>query len=260
MIHPGYGFLAENAEFAAKVEAAGLLFVGPQPEVIDGLGDKIKARNLGTIPVFSLFLSSLDWPGYHTHWHNNITAISIGVPVVPGTKGAIASYDLAATFVEENGFPVIIKAALGGGGRGMRVVREQAEFEEAFRNAVSEALAAFGDGTVFIERFLDRPRHIEAQLLGDREGNIVHLFERDCSVQRRHQKVVEQAPAGDMSEELRAMLLEDAKKIAKAVNYRNAGTCEFLVDARGHYFIEINRSSSSFNLLSLSSGRLINRP
>jgi pyruvate carboxylase len=152
------------------------------------------------------------------------TAISIGVPVVPGTEGAIESYDQAASFVEENGFPVIIKAALGGGGRGMRVVREQKEFEEAFRNAVAEALAAFGDGTVFIERFLDRPRHIEAQLLGDAEGNIVHLFERDCSVQRRHQKVVELAPAGGMTDEMRNRLLEDAVKIAKAVNYRNAGT------------------------------------
>lgn len=155
---------------------------------------------------------------------HQIIAISIGVPVVPGTPGPIASYELGAAFVEEHGFPVIIKAALGGGGRGMRVVREQSEFKDAFQMAVSEAKAAFGDGTVFIERFLDRPKHIEAQLLGDSEGNIVHLFERDCSVQRRHQKVVEQAPAGNLSDELRATLLEDAKKIARAVNYRNAGT------------------------------------
>ncbi|KAL8283201.1 hypothetical protein RQP46_005979 [Phenoliferia psychrophenolica] len=213
MIHPGYGFLSENAEFAKKVEAAGLLFVGPQPEVIDGLGDKIKARAL---------------------------AISIGVPVVPGTPGAIDTYELGAAFVEEHGFPVIIKAAMGGGGRGMRVVRAQNEFKDAFGMAVSEAKSSFGDGTVFIERFLDKPKHIEAQLLGDSEGNVVHLFERDCSVQRRHQKVVEQAPAGTLPEEMRDQLLADAVKIAKAVNYRNAGTCEFLVDTKGYYFIEIN--------------------
>ncbi|KAM0756393.1 pyruvate carboxylase [Meredithblackwellia eburnea MCA 4105] len=213
MIHPGYGFLSENAEFAKKVEAAGLIFVGPQPEVIDGLGDKIKARTL---------------------------AIKVGVPVVPGTEGAIESYELGAAFVEKHGFPVIIKAAMGGGGRGMRVVRAQADFKEAFAMAVSEAKTAFGDGTVFIERFLDKPKHIEAQLLGDSEGNVVHLFERDCSVQRRHQKVVELAPAGNLPEELRAQLLADAVKIARAVNYRNAGTCEFLVDSKGYYFIEIN--------------------
>ncbi|KAI5481431.1 pyruvate carboxylase [Pseudohyphozyma bogoriensis] len=203
MIHPGYGFLSENAEFAAKVEAAGIIFVGPQPSVIDGLGDKIKARKL---------------------------AMGINVPVVPGTPGAISSYEEGNAFVEQHGFP----------GRGMRVVREQSEFKDAFSMAVSEAKTAFGDGTVFVERFLDKPKHIEAQLLGDSEGNVVHLFERDCSVQRRHQKVVEQAPASSISDELRKQLLEDAVKIAKAVNYRNAGTCEFLVDSRGHYFIEIN--------------------
>ncbi|KAM0789369.1 hypothetical protein ACM66B_000199 [Microbotryomycetes sp. NB124-2] len=213
MIHPGYGFLSENAEFARKVEAAGILFVGPQPQVIDGLGDKIKAREL---------------------------AIKIGVPVVPGTPGAIATYQEAQEFVDKYGFPVIIKAAMGGGGRGMRVVREQSQFKDAFNMATSEAKTAFGDGTVFVERFLFKPRHIEAQLLGDSQGNVVHLFERDCSVQRRHQKVVELAPAGSISEELRANLLADAVKIAKAVNYRNAGTCEFLVDDKGYYFIEIN--------------------
>ncbi|GAA5994110.1 hypothetical protein JCM5350_008098 [Sporobolomyces pararoseus] len=213
MIHPGYGFLSENAEFARKVEEAGILFIGPQPQVIDGLGDKIKARKL---------------------------AMSINVPVVPGTPGAISSYEEGNAFVEEHGFPVIIKAAMGGGGRGMRVVRDAASFEDAFKNAVSEAKTAFGDGTVFVERFLDKPKHIEAQLLGDSAGNVVHLFERDCSVQRRHQKVVEQGPATNLPEEMRAQLLADAVKIAKAVNYRNAGTCEFLVDSRGYYFIEIN--------------------
>ncbi|GAA5993594.1 hypothetical protein JCM11641_005128, partial [Rhodosporidiobolus odoratus] len=213
MIHPGYGFLSENAEFARKVEEAGIIFIGPQPKVIDGLGDKIKARKL---------------------------AMSIDVPVVPGTPGAISSFEEGDAFVKEHGFPVIIKAAMGGGGRGMRVVRDAESFESSFKNAVSEAKTAFGDGTVFVERFLDRPRHIEAQLLGDSAGNVVHLFERDCSVQRRHQKVVEQGPATNLSDDLRKQLLADAVKIAKAVGYRNAGTCEFLVDSRGYYFIEIN--------------------
>lgn len=163
------------------------------------------------------------------------------MPVVPGTEGAIASYDLADAFIKEHGFPVIIKAAMGGGGRGMRVVRKQEDFKDSFERAVSEAKQAFGDGTVFIERFLDRPRHIEVQLLGDSVGNVVHLFERDCSVQRRHQKVVELAPASALADEVRNALLEDAKKIARAVKYRNAGTCEFLVDQQGrHHFIEIN--------------------
>ena len=162
------------------------------------------------------------------------------MPCVPGTEGAIATYQEADSFIKEHGFPVIIKAAMGGGGRGMRVVREQSAFKEGFERAVSEAKSAFGDGTVFIERFLDKPRHIEVQLLGDSEGNIVHLFERDCSVQRRHQKVVEQAPAV-LDDEVRFKILEDAKRIAKAVNYRAAGTAEFLVDQQNrHYFIEIN--------------------
>ena len=182
-----YGFLSENAGFAKKVEDAGIAFIGPRPETIDALGDKTKARTL---------------------------AIKTGVPVVPGTEGPVESYDLADSFIKEYGFPVIIMAAMGGGGRGMRVVRDQETFKENFERAVSEAKSAFGDGTVFIERksdeqeltsagfcrpkfqvgadpvgFLDHPRHIEVQLLADGEGNCVHLFERDCSVQRRHQKV-----------------------------------------------------------------------
>ncbi|KAG6812824.1 hypothetical protein H0H92_016093 [Tricholoma furcatifolium] len=234
MIHPGYGFLSENAEFARKVEQAGIAFVGPTPEVIDGLGDKTKARTLGSMKV--------------------------GVPVVPGTPGPVESYTAGAAFVEEYGFPskviiylrlfknsiriqqtVIIKAAMGGGGRGMRVVREQSDFKAAFERAVSEAKSAFGDGTVFIERFLERPRHIEVQILADAQGNTIHLFERDCSVQRRHQKVVEVAPATHLPEEVRQAILSDAIKLAKSVGYRNAGTAEFLVDQMGrHYFIEIN--------------------
>ena len=214
MIHPGYGFLSENAEFARKVEQAGIAFVGPTPDVIDGLGDKTKARTL---------------------------AMKVGVPVVPGTPGPVATYTEGDAFIKEHGFPVIIKAAMGGGGRGMRVVREQSDFKDAFERAVSEAKSAFGDGTVFIERFLERPRHIEVQLLADAQGNTIHLFERDCSVQRRHQKVVEVAPATHLPEEVRQAILNDAIKLAKSVGYRNAGTAEFLVDQMGrHYFIEIN--------------------
>ncbi|KXN89374.1 Pyruvate carboxylase [Leucoagaricus sp. SymC.cos] len=214
MIHPGYGFLSENAEFARKVEQAGIAFVGPTPEVIDGLGDKTKARTL---------------------------AMKCGVPVVPGTPGPVESLKDGETFIKEHGFPVIIKAAMGGGGRGMRVVREEADFKASFERAVSEAKAAFGDGTVFIERFLERPRHIEVQILADAAGNTIHLFERDCSVQRRHQKVVEVAPATHLPEEVRQAILGDAIKLAKSVGYRNAGTAEFLVDQMGrHYFIEIN--------------------
>jgi hypothetical protein len=183
--------------------------------------------------------------------------MKVGVPCVPGTPGPVASYQEGASFVEEHGFPgmcpsagrcrqltvsiVIIKAAMGGGGRGMRVVRDQAGFQDAFERAVSEAKSAFGDGTVFIERFLERPRHIEVQLLADSQGNTIHLFERDCSVQRRHQKVVEVAPATHLPEETRQKILSDAIKLAKSVGYRNAGTAEFLVDQLGrHYFIEIN--------------------
>lgn len=168
---PWLRFLSENPEFARAVEDAGIAFIGPRPETIDGLGDKTKARDL---------------------------AREAGVPIVPGTPGPIESYDKADGFIKEAGFPVIIKAAMGGGGRGMRVVRNQEEFKDAFDRAKSEAKSAFGDPTVFIERFLDRPRHIEVQLLADGQGNCVHLFERDCSVQRRHQKVVEVAPAHNL--------------------------------------------------------------
>ncbi|KAG4434731.1 hypothetical protein IFR05_009784 [Cadophora sp. M221] len=214
MIHPGYGFLSENAEFARNVEKAGLIFVGPSPEVIDSLGDKVSARTL---------------------------AIKAGVPVVPGTEGAVDKFEDVKKFTDEYGFPIIIKAAYGGGGRGMRVVREQKDLEDSFQRATSEAKSAFGNGTVFVERFLDKPKHIEVQLLGDNHGNIVHLYERDCSVQRRHQKVVELAPAKDLPAEVRDSLLKDAVKLAKSVNYRNAGTAEFLVDQKNrYYFIEIN--------------------
>ncbi|KAI1036627.1 hypothetical protein LB503_002881 [Fusarium chuoi] len=214
MIHPGYGFLSENAEFARSVEKAGLIFVGPSPDVIDSLGDKVSARKL---------------------------ANAANVPVVPGTPGAVERYEEVKDFTDKYGFPIIIKAAFGGGGRGMRVVREQESLKESFERATSEAKTAFGNGTVFVERFLDKPKHIEVQLLGDNHGNIVHLYERDCSVQRRHQKVVEIAPAKDLPAEVRDNILADAVRLAKTAGYRNAGTAEFLVDQQNrYYFIEIN--------------------
>lgn len=189
-------------------------FIGPTPEVIESLGDKVSARTL---------------------------AMKCEVPVVPGTEGPVEKFEDAKSFTDEHGFPVIIKAAFGGGGRGMRVVRDQESLKDSFQRATSEAKSAFGNGTVFIERFLERPKHIEVQLLGDNHGNIVHLYERDCSVQRRHQKVVELAPAKDLPQDVRDKILNDAVKLAKSVNYRNAGTAEFLVDQLNrYYFIEIN--------------------
>lgn len=163
------------------------------------------------------------------------------MPCVPGTDGPVEKYEDVKGFTDEHGFPVIIKAAFGGGGRGMRVVWKQEELKDAFERAVSEAKSAFGNGTVFVERFLHKPKHIEVQLLGDNYGNVVHLYERDCSVQRRHQKVVELAPAKDLPVETRDAILNDAVKLAKTANYRNAGTAEFLVDQQNrYYFIEIN--------------------
>lgn len=214
MIHPGYGFLSENYEFAKAVEAAGIIWVGPRPQTINDLGDKVSAREL---------------------------AFKAKVPTVPGTPGAVAKFESVKEFTDEYGFPIIIKAAFGGGGRGMRVVWKQEELKDAFERATSEAKSAFGNGTVFVERFLYRPKHIEVQLLGDNHGNVVHLYERDCSVQRRHQKVVELAPAKDLPQETRDAILNDAVRLAKSANYRNAGTAEFLVDQENrHYFIEIN--------------------
>ncbi|KAI8869513.1 pyruvate carboxylase [Ramicandelaber brevisporus] len=209
-IHPGYGFLSENAEFARKVTEAGLAFIGPTHQVIDRLGSKTQARQI---------------------------AVECGVPVVPGTDSAIVDVAEVEEFVAKHGLP----ASMGGGGRGMRVVRELSELKDAFQRATNEALTAFGDGSVFVERFLDKPKHIEVQLLGDHYGNIIHLYERDCSVQRRHQKVVEIAPAPDLAPAIRDAILADAVKIAHHTGYRNAGTAEFLVDRQGrHYFIEVN--------------------
>ncbi|KAF3836953.1 hypothetical protein F7725_004417 [Dissostichus mawsoni] len=213
-IHPGYGFLSERADFAQACIDAGVMFIGPSPEVVRQMGDKVEARAL---------------------------AISAGVPVVPGTAFPISCLHDAQVFAETYGFPIIFKAAYGGGGRGMRVVREYEELEENYQRAYSEALTAFGNGALFVEKFLEKPRHIEVQILGDKYGNVIHLYERDCSIQRRHQKVVEIAPAFQLDPHLRNRLHSDAVNLAKMVGYENAGTVEFLVDRQGkHYFIEVN--------------------
>lgn len=213
-IHPGYGFLSERADFAQAITNAGIRFIGPSPKVVQQMGDKVAARQ---------------------------AAIQAGVPIVPGTDGPVTSSDEAMEFCMKHGLPVIFKAAYGGGGRGMRVVRQMEEVREMFDRASSEAAAAFGNGAMFIEKFIERPRHIEVQLLGDHAGNVVHLFERDCSVQRRHQKVVEIAPAPALSPKVREKMTDYAVKLAKHVGYSNAGTVEFLVDESGNfYFIEVN--------------------
>src|SRR5215831_17030060 len=213
-IHPGYGFLAERASFARKCRDAGIVFIGPTPEAIEALGDKVTARGV---------------------------AQAAGVPVVPGTPEPVRSVEAARAFADKVGYPVIVKAAAGGGGRGMRVVRAAGEIGEALERAGSEARKAFGDDSLFIEKLVVRPKHIEVQVLGDNHGNLVHLFERDCSVQRRYQKVVEYAPAWSLPEALRERLAQDALKIARYARYTNAGTVEFLVGEDGsHYFIEVN--------------------
>lgn len=220
-IHPGYGFLSENAHFSKRCAESGIIFVGPTAEQLGMFGDKTSARHL---------------------------AIEIGVPVVPGTDSFVNTLEEARAFIEDSngsgkpvGYPVIIKAAHGGGGRGMRVVMKADELSEAFERATSEALSAFGNGSVFIERYVYKPRHIEVQVLGDGTGNCVHLWDRDCSVQRRHQKVIETAPAMHLPEETRAAMLSDAIRLLSAAKYRNAGTVEFLVDKEGrYYFMEVN--------------------
>uniref|UniRef100_A0A4W4GX62 Pyruvate carboxylase n=1 Tax=Electrophorus electricus TaxID=8005 RepID=A0A4W4GX62_ELEEL len=213
-IHPGYGFLSERHDFAQACAEAGVRFIGPSPEVVRKMGDKVEARAL---------------------------AIQAGVPVVPGTDSPISSLQEAREFASTYGFPIIFKAAYGGGGRGMRVVREYEELEENYQRAFSEALAAFGNGALFVEKFIEKPRHIEVQILGDKYGNVIHLYERDCSIQRRHQKVVEIAPAAQLHPHLRDRLTSDSVSLAKKVGYENAGTVEFLVDRHGkHYFIEVN--------------------
>lgn len=213
-IHPGYGFLAENVGFAKACADAGIEFIGPTAEMMDRLGDKIKSK---------------------------IVANSVGVPTIPGVEKAIQTEEEAVQIAEHCGYPVMLKAAAGGGGRGMRIVNSREELLPQFRSARSEAAKAFGIDDIFIEKYLEKPKHIEVQILGDKEGNIVHLFERDCSIQRRHQKVIEFTPALCLTEEQRQAICNDALKIARAVDYRSAGTVEFLVDKKGnHYFIEMN--------------------
>lgn len=213
-IHPGYGFLSENPEFARRCEAAGIEFIGPKSEMMDQLGDKIQSK---------------------------IVAKRVGVPVIPGVEKPIETEEEAIKIADECGYPVMVKAAAGGGGRGMRIVRNKEELITNYRNAKNEAKKAFGIDDIFIEKYIEGPKHIEIQVLGDKYGNIVHLYERDCSIQRRHQKVVEIAPALSLTPEKREEICNDALKIASSVKYRGAGTLEFLVDTHGnHYFIEMN--------------------
>ncbi|CAF0801981.1 unnamed protein product [Rotaria sp. Silwood1] len=213
-IHPGYGFLSENGDFAKACLDAGVIFVGPAPDVIYRMGNKLNARQ---------------------------AAIDAKVPVIPGTADAVNNIDAVREFVKEHGYPIMLKAARGGGGRGMRVATKDSELEEAFQRASSEAKAAVGDGRLFAERLVTQARHIEVQIIGDHYGQVVHLYERDCSVQRRHQKVIEVAPATNLDPAIRERMTSDAVRLAKYVGYQNAGTVEFLLDNQGrHYFIEVN--------------------
>jgi len=213
-IHPGYGFLSEKAEFAERCEKEGIIFIGPSAYAMNTMGDKITARK---------------------------TMLAAKVPVVPGTTEKLTDENEALRIIEEIGLPVIIKASAGGGGKGMRLVKQKNEIKEAIRATKSEALAAFGDDTIYIERYIESPHHIEFQIIADKHGNTIHLCERECSVQRRHQKVIEETPSVIVSPELRKKMGETAVLAAKAVNYENAGTIEFLVDDKGnYYFLEMN--------------------
>ncbi|WP_455661844.1 pyruvate carboxylase [Pradoshia sp.] len=212
-IHPGYGFLSENIEFAKRCQEEGFVFIGPKIKHLDMFGDKVKAKEQARLA---------------------------GIPIIPGSNGPVSGLDDVIRFGEVNGYPLIIKAALGGGGRGMRIVRQPDEIEEAYQRAKSEAKASFGSDEVYVERFIENPKHIEIQILGDSYGEIIHLFERDCSVQRRHQKVVEVAPSVSLSNELREKICQAAVQLMKNVEYVNAGTVEFLVSGNEFYFIEVN--------------------
>ncbi|HMT10043.1 MAG TPA: acetyl-CoA carboxylase biotin carboxylase subunit [Ignavibacteria bacterium] len=213
-IHPGYGFLAENAEFSEICSESEIKFIGPSPQMIRSMGDKAYAKD---------------------------TMRKAGVPVVPGSDGVIATAEEAKKVAAEFGYPVLIKASAGGGGKGMRIVHEESELENAFTMATNEALNAFGNGEVYVEKFVENPRHIEIQVMGDQFGNVVHLGERDCSVQRRHQKLIEETPSPFITEEIREAMGAAAVKGAKSVNYEGAGTVEFIVDKnKNFYFMEMN--------------------
>lgn len=213
-IHPGYGFLSENAVFARKVKENGITFIGPSAEAMDMMGDKLSAK---------------------------AAAKKFKVPMVPGSEGAIKDLNEAIKIAKETGFPLLIKASAGGGGKGMRLVEKIEEVEEQMKLAMSEAKSAFGDDAVFIEKFVSGPRHIEIQVMADNHGNIVYLFERECSIQRRHQKVIEEAPSSVLTEELRKKMGECAVNVARACNYSGAGTVEFLLDDKlNFYFLEMN--------------------
>ncbi|MFV0373569.1 acetyl/propionyl/methylcrotonyl-CoA carboxylase subunit alpha [Microbacterium sp.] len=213
-VHPGYGFLAENADFARAVIAAGLVWIGPSPEAIESLGDKVTARHV---------------------------AEKVGAPLAPGTPGPVAGADDVIAFAEQHGLPLAIKAAYGGGGRGLKVAREVGEVAELFESATREAITAFGRGECFVEKYLDKPRHVETQCLADAAGNVVVVSTRDCSLQRRHQKLVEEAPAPFLTDAQNATLYDASKKILKEVGYVGAGTCEFLIGADGTIsFLEVN--------------------
>ncbi|MBT8326042.1 MAG: ATP-grasp domain-containing protein, partial [Winogradskyella sp.] len=213
-IHPGYGFLSENSEFARKCAENDIIFIGPDPEVMDALGDKITAKKI---------------------------AVKCNVPVIESNTEDLTSLQIAIAEANRIGYPVMLKAASGGGGRGMRVIRSNEDFESNFNSAKNEALNAFGDDTMFLEKYVENPKHIEVQIVADRHGNIRHLFERDCSVQRRHQKVVEVAPSYNVSQKVKDALYDYAVAITSEVNYNNIGTVEFLVDPQDNiYFIEVN--------------------
>lgn len=213
-IHPGYGFLAENAKFAQICNDHGIKFIGPTPEMINSMGDKITAK---------------------------ATMIKAGVPVVPGGEGLLQSVDEAKGLAKNMGYPVILKATAGGGGKGMRIVWEESELEKAYDNSKAEAAASFKNDGIYMEKFVEEPRHIEIQIAGDQYGTVCHLSERDCSIQRRHQKLVEESPSPFMTDDLRYRMGEAAKKAASAINYESVGTVEFLVDKnRNFYFMEMN--------------------
>jgi acetyl-CoA carboxylase biotin carboxylase subunit len=213
-IHPGYGFLSENADFAEVCAEYGIKFIGPTPDMIRRMGDKVTAKK---------------------------TMIKAGVPVIPGSEGLITRIDEGKKRAEKIGYPIIIKATAGGGGKGMRVVWEADEFENQFTMAVNEAKASFGNGGCYMEKFIEEPRHIEFQIVGDQDGHVVHLSERDCSIQRRHQKLLEECPSPFMTEELRLKMGEAAIKAGEFINYEGVGTVEFLVDKhRNFYFMEMN--------------------